>query len=142
MTKNILITGATGHLGSAVISHLVETYPKDQIFALVHDIGKASVLPSGIQIRQGNYYHPEALITALADIDVIYFVSSSNFDNRILQHKNLIDAAKANSISHIFYTSFERVRESGSPIDTVMHDHLETEKYLSISGIPHAILRH
>lgn len=41
MNKNILITGATGHLGQLVIDGLIGKIPTTNIFALVRDTSKA-----------------------------------------------------------------------------------------------------
>jgi NAD(P)H dehydrogenase (quinone) len=48
----ILITGATGQLGTGVINHLLEKISANQIAALVRDESKASALKEkGVDIR-------------------------------------------------------------------------------------------
>ena len=52
----ILITGATGHLGSAVIDTLLQRLPATQIAAFVRDSAKATDLQAqGVSVRVGSY---------------------------------------------------------------------------------------
>ena len=52
----ILITGATGKLGMAVIQNLLQRTPIDQVAALVRDESKAAGLKGkGVKLCVGNY---------------------------------------------------------------------------------------
>jgi len=52
----ILVTGATGQLGSATINFLLKKVPATEIAALVRDEAKAADLKAkGVEIRIGNY---------------------------------------------------------------------------------------
>lgn len=143
MSKNILITGATGHLGWLVIDGLLKKVPVSNIFALVRDITKASNLTEKwITLRQGDYKDASSLRDATNGMDTIYLISSSDTSNRTTQHINLINAAKESWVKHIVYTSFDRSKEEGSAVQFITQAHIDTEKYLKESGISYTILRH
>lgn len=140
----ILITGATGHLGQAVISSLLEKgVPSSEIIALVRDDNKSKRLKElGINIRTGNYDDPASLVKAFAGVDKLMFISGSEIANRKQQHINVVEAAKQAGIKHIVYTSFMRKNENpDSPIAAVAESHIVTEESLKKSGIPFTIMK-
>jgi len=57
---------------------------------------------------------------------------------RAIQHRNVIDAAKAAGIKFIAYTSL--LHADRSPLGLHV-EHVDTEQYLATSGIPYALLR-
>ena len=64
----ILVKGATGHVGRAVVCRLAS----HDVVAMVRDVQAASRrLPSGIALRVADYEDPSALKRALAGIDVL-----------------------------------------------------------------------
>ena len=64
----ILVTGATGHVGRAVVCRLAS----HDVVAMVRDVQAASKrLPSGIALRVADYEDAPALKRALAGIDVL-----------------------------------------------------------------------
>ena len=75
---------------------------------------------------------------ALAGVDALLSISSSEIGQRVAQHHNVIEAAKAAGVRRIVYTSF--FHADVSPISLAV-EHRETEAELKASGIPHTILR-
>ena len=75
---------------------------------------------------------------ALAGVDALLSISSSEIGQRVAQHHNVIEAAKAAGVRRIVYTSF--LHADVSPISLAV-EHRETEAELKASGIPHTILR-
>ncbi|GDY74830.1 hypothetical protein SAV31267_043150 [Streptomyces avermitilis] len=56
---SIVVTGATGHLGSLVIEQLLEKVPADQITAVVRSAEKAAPLAArGVRIAVADYNTP------------------------------------------------------------------------------------
>ncbi|MHC8322466.1 NmrA family NAD(P)-binding protein [Pseudomonas sp. GB2N2] len=79
----ILVTGATGNLGDAVIRSLVSKIPASDVVALARDASRAEPLKSlGKEVRQGDYSNYESLVSAFANIEKIYFVSAVAFTDR------------------------------------------------------------
>jgi NAD(P)H dehydrogenase (quinone) len=130
----IAITGATGQLGRLAIAALKSRAPQADIIALVRN-------PSadlGVPTRAFNYKNPDSLPPALAGIDVLVLISSSDFDDRLGQHKNVIDAAKQAGVGRIIYTSI--LGGAANPM-VLAADHIATEAVIATSGLPATILR-
>ncbi|NHN24484.1 SDR family oxidoreductase [Flavobacterium jejuense] len=140
--SNILITGATGHLGSIVIEHALNKIPASQISVLVRDKEKAQLFKEkGLQIKIGNYHDIDSLDKAMKGIDKLLLISSSDFNNRIGQHKNVIDAAKKNNVKHILYTGVTIKDITNSPIKPLLEDHFQTEEYIKSNGFLYTFLQ-
>lgn len=140
----ILITGATGQLGSATIDHLLrQGVPAGDIAALARSEEKAAALRAkGVQVRIGDYDDYGSLLRAFAGVDKLLLVSGSDIVNRSKQQLDAVRAAREAGVGHILYTSFERQDETaGSPIAFVAKSHLETEQAVRDSGIPYTIFR-
>jgi len=134
----ILITGSTGHLGSATIDFLISKNQQNNIAALVRNEEKAQQLKTkGVETRQGDYDDYGSLLKAMEGIDTLLLISSSEMmKSRAVQHINAINAAKENGVKHIIYTGFMRTHDDPSaPLWFIAKDHVETEKYLKESGI-------
>lgn len=142
--SKILVTGATGQLGSSLINKLLEKVSPGEITALVRDENKAEALKNkGVQIVVGNYADYASLVKAFKGIDKLYFISSSEMMNRIEQHKNVVQAAVEAKVGHIFYTSVQRKSEDGSsPSAIITNDHVKTDEIIKQSELTYTILRH
>lgn len=135
----IAITGATGQLGQHVIESLLKTVPASQIVAIVRNATKAAALrQQGITVREADYNNEAAFTTALQGIDKLLLISSSEVGQRSAQHRNVINAAMAADVKFIAYTSL--LHADRSPLGLHV-EHVETEKMLADSGIPHTLLR-
>lgn len=59
----IAITGATGHLGRATLTTLLDKVPANQLIALVRDTQKAADLSAqGVQVRVGDYKDRKSVV--------------------------------------------------------------------------------
>src|SRR5215208_7988521 len=102
----IAVTAATGQLGTLVVDALLERTSPDQIVAIARDAAKADPLAAkGVDVRIASYDDPAALKDALAGVDQVLLISGSEFGQRTTQHRNVIDAAIANGVSRVVYTS-------------------------------------
>jgi Predicted nucleoside-diphosphate-sugar epimerases len=131
MTQTIAITGATGQLGRLAVAALKERAPDATLVALVRDPAKAADL--GIEARPFDYTARETLEAPLRGVDVLALISSSDFNDRAGQHRNVIDAAKAAGVGRIIYVSI--LKGTDSPM-ILAADHRATEVALAASGIP------
>lgn len=135
----IAITGATGQLGQHVIENLLKTTPASHLIAIVRNPKKAAPLSQrGIAVRRADYANEAALTTALQGVDKLLLISSSEVGQRTAQHRNVIQAAIAAKVKFIAYTSL--LHADKSPL-ALADEHIETEKMLAESGIPHTLLR-
>jgi NAD(P)H dehydrogenase (quinone) len=70
--------------------------------AIARTRGKAGGLAAvGVQVREADYSRPETLGTALAGVDRVLLVSSSEVGQLVAQHSNVIAAARAAEVSRI-----------------------------------------
>ena len=135
----IAITGATGHLGQLTLTELLKTVPASQLVAIVRNPAKAETLAQqGVVVRQAEYGDQAALTAALEGVDKLLLISSSEVGQRAVQHRNVIDAAKAAGVKFIAYTSL--LHADRSPLGLHV-EHVDTEQYLAVSGIPYSLLR-
>lgn len=142
--SRILITGATGKYGYAVIESLLKKgVDQKVIYAMVRNEGKTQLLSSlGVNIILGDYDDYNSMINAFSDIDKLLFVSSGEMKKRSEQHKQVIKAAKKAGVKHILYTSqIHRTDNPNSPMKFVMKSHLATEIAIMKSGMNYTILR-
>jgi len=137
----ILITGATGHLGSKVMETLLKHLPSSEIAALVRDENKAADLKErGIKICIGDYDNTASLANAMEGITKVLLVSGGGGDNGLQQHKNVIDAAKNAGVNTLAYTS-RCMKDRYSLANDLMKRHFETEDYILSSGLNYIFFR-
>jgi NAD(P)H dehydrogenase (quinone) len=142
--NKILVTGATGQLGSAAVNELLQKVSASDISVLVRDTQKAEDLKAkGINVIKGDYNDYASLVEAFHGVDKLYFVSSSDVMNRFAQHQNVVKAAVEAGVGHIVYTSAQRKSEDGSsPIALVADAHWQTDNLIKQSGLTYTILKH
>ncbi|ELY3467966.1 SDR family oxidoreductase [Cronobacter universalis] len=135
----IAITGATGQLGQRVIDTLLNTVAAQEIIAIVRNPAKAAALSAkGVQVRAADYNDAAALTAALAGVEKLLLISSSEVGQRAPQHRNVIDAAKTAGVKLIAYTSL--LHADRSPL-RLADEHVATEQMLADAGIPYVLLR-
>ncbi|SFB56165.1 NAD(P)H dehydrogenase (quinone) [Cohnella sp. OV330] len=136
----ILVTGATGHLGSLVVKTLLDRVSAEQIAVSVRDPQKAAALAErGVDVRHGDFEDPASLAQAFAGIDRLLIVSTDgDTETRIRQHANAVEAARNAGVGFIAYTSAPNAQESELFLAEV---HRETENAIRATGIPYAFLR-
>ncbi|QCX37378.1 SDR family oxidoreductase [Aureibaculum algae] len=137
----ILITGATGNLGSAVVETLLKNIPAQNISVLVREEEKIQAIKAkGINVFQGDYDNLSALENAMANVDTVLLISASDQGNRIQQHRNVIDTAKKSGVENIAYTS-RAMRNRETLAHQLMEEHFLTEDYIKASGLNYTLFR-
>ena len=100
----IAVTTAGGQLGSAIIRQLKTEIGNDNVIGIARNPHKAEHLE--IEIRKGDYNNSQEFVEALKNVQAVLLVSGLDSpDKRIVQHRNVIEAAKANNVEKIVYTS-------------------------------------
>ena len=137
----ILITGATGHLGTAIIEYLLKNTTADKIVALARTEEKAALLAEkGIEARIGNFDDKQSLENALQGIDKLLLISGTDL-HRYEQHKNVVDASKKAGVKHILYTGVSMKDVNTSLNNPLMEDHFKTEDYIKENSFTYTFLR-
>ncbi|RCX23797.1 NAD(P)H dehydrogenase (quinone) [Fontibacillus phaseoli] len=136
----ILVTGATGKLGSKVVEQLLKTVPASELAVSVRDPQKAEGLRAhGVDVRQGDFDRPETLDTAFKGIDRLLIISADgDNETRIRQHKHAVAAAERAGVHFIAYTSLANAQNSKNMLAPT---HKATEEAILKTGIPYSFLR-
>ncbi|AYV69451.1 NAD(P)-dependent oxidoreductase [Niallia circulans] len=136
----LLVTGATGKLGSKIANVLLAKVPADQLAVSVRNPEKAEDLRAkGVDVRHGDFDQPETLAAAFKGIDRLLIISADgDTETRIRQHNNAVNAAKNAGVSFIAYTSIANAQKSTNFLAEV---HKATEIAIQKTGIPYSFLR-
>ncbi len=138
----IVVTGANGQLGRAIVEGLLTRLPANRIVASVRDPAKATVLADrGVHVRAGDFAEPDGLAAAFAGATQVLIVSAYQLGKTALQlHHAAIEAAREAGARRVLYTSHMGAREA-SPFAPAP-DHAATEAFLAEGGVPFTSLRH
>jgi uncharacterized protein YbjT (DUF2867 family) len=132
----ILVTGATGNVGAAVVAELAANGTPMRAF--VRDEKRARErLGSGVELAQGDFEEKASIARALDGVDAV-FLSSADQPNKVAHETAVIDAARAAGVRKIVKTSTVGA-EAGSPLPP-FDWHGRIEDHLRASGIPSVVL--
>ena len=137
----ILVTGATGKLGTAVIHQLLKKTSAKEIAALVRDETKAADFKAeGVSICLGHYDDTASLDEAMQGIEKVLLIAGTDEENRVRQHQNVIYAAKKAAVGCVAYTS-RTLKDRATMANKLMEGHFQTEEDLKASGVGYTIFR-
>lgn len=130
----IVITGATGKLGSQIVEELLRRVPVEQVGVSVREPGKASGLAGrGVRVRHGDFADPDSLADAFEGATQVLVVSTDATGEAALGHHiAAIDAARAAGAKRVLYTSHQAAADDS--LFAPMPDHAATERHLAASG--------
>src|SRR5258708_11079054 len=142
--RPILVTGATGQQGGAVLRHL-----RTQGFAvraLTRDVQSPAahtLAATGVAVIQGDFDDRASLERALAGMYGAYAVQtpfqSGGVEGELRQGIAFADAAKAAGIQHLVYSSVGSAdRQTGIPH---FESKYQIEEHIRALGLAHTILR-
>ena len=137
----ILITGASGKIGGAVIKQLLTKTPASNIAALVRDEAKAAHLTEkGVRIRIGDYDDTASLDNAMQGVEKVLLISGGGAQNGLQQHRNVVDAAVKAGVKCIAYTG-RALKDRSTLANKLMSRHFDTEDYIKESGLSYVLFR-
>jgi uncharacterized protein YbjT (DUF2867 family) len=140
MSETILVTGATGTVGSEVIKYLSRDASNYNIKAGIHSIEKAKMVQQYDRVKavQIDYDKQEGLESAFKDVDKLFLLTHPS--PKTVEHEsNLITEAKKSGIKHIVKQSI-MLADLDADVEA-MRSHRQTEKLIEESGIPYTFLR-
>ncbi|MGQ1890539.1 SDR family oxidoreductase [Thermophagus sp. OGC60D27] len=133
------ITAVSGQLGRAIANRLITETGKDNLIGIARTPPKANDI--GIEIRKADYNNRKDFDEALKGIECLLLISSMDHpQNRIPQHRNIIEAAKARGVKKIVYTSIVGDPEKNG-FSPVVKSNRQTEEDIKKSGIDWVIGR-
>jgi uncharacterized protein YbjT (DUF2867 family) len=141
--KTVLVAGATGRQGGAVIRHLLPNGWK--LRALTRNPGSQAaqeLARQGVEVAQGDLEDPSSLDRAARGVYGIYSVQdfwTVGAKREVQQGKNLADAAKKAGVQHFVYSSVGGAeRNTGI---THWESKWEIEKHIRKLALPATVLR-
>lgn len=139
--NKILVTGATGQMGSTVIQTLLKKMSPQQISVISRQEEKMAGLRSiGVNAFVGSYEDVASLEKAMDGADTVLLISSGDQGNRVQEHQNVVDTAKRCGVQNIAYTS-RALRDRTTLQNKLMQDHFDTEDYIMGSGLNYTIFQ-
>ena len=141
--KTVLITGATGRQGGAVVRHML---PKGwKLRALTrHPAGHEaqSLASQGVEVVQGDLEDPASIARAAEGVYGIYSVQdfwAVGAKREVQQGKNVAEAAKRANVKHVVYSSVGGAeRNTGIPH---WESKWEVENIIRGLGLPATMIR-
>jgi NAD(P)H dehydrogenase (quinone) len=142
-----IVTGVDGHFGGSVAELMLSSVPGDQLIFTTpfpDRIPAARVerwKDSGVQVRQGDYDHPDELVEAFRGGDRLFMLSAMKVGPvRQQEHRNAISAAVKAGVKFVVYTSYIGAeKDNAEAIVTV--DHHITEGLIKESGLEWNVMR-
>lgn len=142
----ILVTGATGTVGSEVVEQLASILSSSSssynIRAAAHSQNKTARLKEfgnkGVEIVDLDYGRPETIVGALNKVDEV-FLQTLPVPDVIDITPDLVKEAKKNDVKHMIKLS--AIRADSEPGSTILRLHRKEEKIIEESGIPYTFLR-
>jgi len=135
----IAITAVSGQLGSAIAKKAIQEFSKTNVVGTARSPEKAKHL--GIKIIKADYNSKDNFVNAFKGIDAVLLVSGMDKpENRIIQHQNVIHAAKESGVKKIVYTSIIG-KPGNSSFDAIINCNRQTEEDIKQSGLKYAIGR-
>ena len=141
MSKNLLVTGASGQLGRRVLELLLDAKAGPIIAATRTPEKLADFAEQGVIVRHGDFDDPTSLAQAFANVDRLLLISTDVLGEpgkRLQQHLNAVKAAEEAGVSHVIYTSITNATDTPVLFAT---DHAGTEEALAKTSLGWTILR-
>ncbi|MFY0647649.1 NAD(P)H-binding protein [Sulfitobacter geojensis] len=133
------VTAVSGQLGREIALKLIDKFGASNIIGLARTPARVDGLD--IEIRPGDYDKPDDLLASLQGVDALVLVSGMTApEDRIQQHRNVIEATKAAGVQKIVYTSIQGPDE-GTAFSPVVQSNRQTEADIRASGLDWAIGR-
>lgn len=137
----IVVTGATGTLGSAVVESLLQRAPASEVGVSVRDASKAQHLSErGVRVREASFTDRASCEKAFEGADRVLIISTDRMgDSGTSASLTAVEAAVAAGARRIFYTS--HMGASHDSAFQACRDHAVVEDALATCGTPWTSLR-
>jgi uncharacterized protein YbjT (DUF2867 family) len=135
--QRILVTGATGNVGSEVIKSLCKLNAKIEIVAGVRNVeqDKQKLLPYMVSLKKFDFLDSTSYSAALESCHILFLLRLPQIFDTEKYFKPLINIAKEVGIQHIVFLSVQGVEKSS------IIPHHKIEKLILESKIPYTFLR-
>ncbi len=142
INDRLLVTGANGQLGRAVVEELLRLGATRVVAASRTPEKLAHLKERGVETCAVDFDQPDTLRRAFAGVDRLALISTDALDvpgQRLAQHRAAIAAAVESGVKHVVYTSAPAPHPTAE--GSVLDDHFWTEATLFASPLTWTILR-
>ncbi len=142
INDRLLVTGANGHSGRAVVEQLLRLGAKHVVAATRTPEKLTNFQARGVEVRAADFDRPETLRSAFAGVDRLVIISTDNLEvpgKRLAQHRAAVAAAVESGVKHVVYTSAPAPHPTAE--GSLINDHFWTEAALIASPLTWTILR-
>jgi len=129
----ILVTGATGNVGSQVVQQLLDQGKKVRVYA--RDAAKVARWGNTVDVTVGDFADRSAFAAAVSGVEAIFLM---NVTTDLEVFRQLVATAKENGKPRLVFLSSVAVSNPDSPIGQM---HKAKEDVLQASGLPVAVVR-
>ena len=132
------VTGATGEIGRRLTRRLADREEKQRLIIAVIPVAWRSC-PGSRWSSSGGTANEDGMRKAFTGVSTLFFCSAKEAEDRVVQHRAVVDAAVAAGVERIVYLSF--IGAGPQATFTFARDHYDTEQYIRSSGIPFTFSR-
>ncbi|NKE37084.1 NmrA/HSCARG family protein [Natronococcus sp. JC468] len=106
MSTSVLVTGATGNQGGAVVEHLLESESEFDVRGLTRDASGETaqeLSERGVTMVEGDLDDKESLEPHVAEVDAVFAVTNfwiQGYDAQVQQGKNIADVSSEAGVEH------------------------------------------
>jgi uncharacterized protein YbjT (DUF2867 family) len=135
--KNVLITGATGNVGSEIIKALSKINHNLRVFAGVRNlkVDASKINDKNIQLIKFDFTDITTHQSALKNCDTLFLLRPPQISEVEKYYKPIIDTCKNNGVKHIVFLSVQGVEKSK------IIPHHKIEKLIIDSKVSYTFLR-
>jgi len=144
-TTSVLVTGATGNQGGAVVEHLLASDTEFDVHGLTRSVDSEraqQLVDRGVTMVEGNLNDPESFRSHVAAVDAVFAVTNfwtEGYDAQVQQGKHLADVAAEEAIEQFVFSGVgSHWEETGVPhFDSAA----EIDQYTQSLDLPLTVLR-
>jgi uncharacterized protein YbjT (DUF2867 family) len=144
-STSVLVVGATGNQGGAVVDHLLASGHDFDVRGLTRNAGSdaARALDDrGVTVVEGDLYDRDALREAVDGVDAVFAVTNfwtEGYEGQVQQGKNIADAAADAGVDHFVFSGVgSHDEETGIPHFDAPN---EIDEYVRSLDLPWTILQ-
>ncbi len=139
---SILVMGATGNQGGAVVRNLLPTGHRVRTLTRNPDSPKAKQLADqGVEVLKGDFADSDSLVKAATGMDTVFAMTTpyeSGVEAEVKQGIDLADAVKQAGVGHLVFTSVASAdRQTGIPH---FDSKYKVEQHIASLKIPYTIV--
>lgn len=141
----VLVVGATGTQGGAVVRRLLAADKQFDVYALTRNPGTPAareLAELGAIVVEGDLLKPMTLVDAIDRVDAVFAMTDyweAGFDAEVTQGINLANVAAQGDIEHLVYSSATgAARQTGVPM---LDSKARIERHIQSMDLPATVLR-